>query len=306
MSSRANYQAWCIEASEFKSFSDLVRWAVLAPSSHNTQPWKFEVEVEQGTIVVSPDLSRALKVSDPTYRQLYMSLGAACRNLKIAGRYFGLQHAQEILACPTTRTPSKRVRFSPGDSASPAEVELFHAIPRRCSQRGAHSPRPLPLELRQTLLDDAQRAGLELSLLQDRADLAQPGVMMYAVDRIILSDSGFTGELSEWVRPNFTDAPDGMPGAGFNLPDLESGLFPVMIRSGRMASLAAEADRQLFAEQTTSVRVIATDRDDPAGRAGGAARLLRRSSARDGVARTTPAALPPRLPRSASATCSAA
>lgn len=203
MNSRANYQAWCIEASEFKSFSDLVRWAVLAPSSHNTQPWKFEVEVEQGTIVVSPDLSRALKVSDPTYRQLYMSLGAACRNLKIAGRYFGLQHAQEILACPTTRTPSKRVRFSPGDSASPAEVELFHAIPRRCSQRGAHSPRPLPLELRQTLLDDAQRAGLELSLLQDRADLAQPGVMMYAVDRIILSDSGFTGELSEWVRPNF-------------------------------------------------------------------------------------------------------
>ena len=258
---KANYRAWGVEASDFDSLGDLVRWAVLAPSSHNTQPWIFEVE--QDAILVRPDLSRALNASDPTYRQLYLSLGAACANLKIAARYFGLRAIDEMVPGSSPRTPSRRLRFATAGVPSVSDTELFQAIARRSSQRGPHTPRPVPIELREALLDDAQRAGLEMHLVEDRSQLAQMGVLMYAVDRIILSDAGFTGELSEWIRPNSTDASDGMPGSGFSMPDLESKLFPMLVRSGRMASFAAEADRQLFAEQTTCVGVIAADSDDP-------------------------------------------
>ncbi len=261
-SQRANYRAWRVEPRDFHAPADLIRWAVLAPSSHNTQPWLFEVK--QDAILVRPDLSRALPASDPTHRQLYLSLGAACANLKVAARFFGFQPVDELVPGPTRRTLAKRVTLAETCSASAADGELFDAIPRRCSQRGPHTPRPLPADLRQAVLDEARRTGLELHLVEDRPRLAQLGALMYAVDRIILSDPGFTGELSEWVRPNSTDAADGMPGSGFNMPDLESRLFPMLVRSGRMARLAAEADRLLFAEQTTAVGVISAATDDPA------------------------------------------
>ncbi len=59
-SQRANYRAWRVEPRDFHAPADLIRWAVLAPSSHNTQPWLFEVK--QDAILVRPDLSRASRV----------------------------------------------------------------------------------------------------------------------------------------------------------------------------------------------------------------------------------------------------
>ena len=44
----------------------LVYYARLAPSSHNSQPWKFVVGASE--IDVFADLSRWLKVSDPSRR----------------------------------------------------------------------------------------------------------------------------------------------------------------------------------------------------------------------------------------------
>ena len=64
-----------------------VQYAILAPSSHNTQPWKFRIH---GNVVeLYADLSRALPVVDPDKRELIMSCGAALFHLRTAIRYFG-------------------------------------------------------------------------------------------------------------------------------------------------------------------------------------------------------------------------
>jgi hypothetical protein len=58
---------------------ELIRYATLAASSHNTQPWKFRIQEDQVTIL--PDFSRRCPVVDPDDSHLFKSLGCAAENL---------------------------------------------------------------------------------------------------------------------------------------------------------------------------------------------------------------------------------
>lgn len=64
--------------------TNLVRYATLAASSHNTQPWKFRLE--RGRILILPDLSRRCSAVDPDDHHLYASLGCAAENLLLAAQ----------------------------------------------------------------------------------------------------------------------------------------------------------------------------------------------------------------------------
>lgn len=58
---------------------ELVRYATLAPSSHNTQCWRFRLE--EKAITLLPDLSRRCPAVDPDDHHLFVSLGCALENL---------------------------------------------------------------------------------------------------------------------------------------------------------------------------------------------------------------------------------
>ena len=60
-------------------YRELVRYATLAVSSHNTQPWIFKLETNR--IQVLPDLSRRCPAVDPDDHHLHASLGCATDNL---------------------------------------------------------------------------------------------------------------------------------------------------------------------------------------------------------------------------------
>lgn len=68
----------------------ILYYASLAGSSHNSQPWKAEVYGED-SILVFADMSRNLQVVDPTSRELYISVGAFIENLSLAASYFGYE-----------------------------------------------------------------------------------------------------------------------------------------------------------------------------------------------------------------------
>ena len=65
------FPAWAGPAERLRF---LLRYAILAPSRHNTQPWLFEIEGDE--LRVYADRSRALPVADPDGRQQLMSCGA--------------------------------------------------------------------------------------------------------------------------------------------------------------------------------------------------------------------------------------
>src|ERR1044071_2504628 len=110
-------EVWNISADDFPADGNseeklwfLVRYAVLAPSTHNTQPWRFRIH---GNVVeLYADFARALPVVDPQYRELIMSCGAALLHLRIAIRYFG--HAYTVERLPDPDDPALLARVHLG------------------------------------------------------------------------------------------------------------------------------------------------------------------------------------------------
>jgi hypothetical protein len=99
---------------------DLIRYATLAASSHNTQPWKFRIR--QDSITVLPDFSRRCPAVDPDDSHLFKSLGCAAENIVHAAAAQGF---------------SADVRFDPGEEgivvllnrvASPRATDLSTSI----------------------------------------------------------------------------------------------------------------------------------------------------------------------------------
>ena len=80
---KSSFEVWNINESDFPSDSShpreklafLLNYAILAPSSHNSQPWKFNVSDDE--ISLYADRSRWLSVADADKREVYISLGAA-------------------------------------------------------------------------------------------------------------------------------------------------------------------------------------------------------------------------------------
>ncbi len=73
---------WQVDEDHFPSSASsadrlrfLLRYAVLAPSSHNTQPWKFRIIGNQIDVFI--DEERWLKVADDDQRELHISVGCA-------------------------------------------------------------------------------------------------------------------------------------------------------------------------------------------------------------------------------------
>lgn len=123
----------------------LVRYAVLAHSGHNTQPWLFGVD--DGGLDLLADRTRALPVVDPHDRELTISCGAALDHLRVAGAAFG--HRADIATLPDPGSPDllATVRLDAGHRApSREDAALFDAIPLRRTNRHRFDHRGVPAQ----------------------------------------------------------------------------------------------------------------------------------------------------------------
>jgi hypothetical protein len=68
---------------------ELVRYATLAPSSHNTRCWKFGLNNQ--SVSIQPDYQRRCPIVDPDDHHLFISLGCAAENLIQASTAMGFR-----------------------------------------------------------------------------------------------------------------------------------------------------------------------------------------------------------------------
>ena len=108
--------------------------AALAPSIHNSQPWRFILT--NGVLELHADRSRQLNVLDPASRQLQISCGCALFNARVALAAAGYasvaQHFPEP-ARPEPADPAFRHRPAARSRARPAGLR---------HRAAAHQPPP--------------------------------------------------------------------------------------------------------------------------------------------------------------------
>ncbi|MDT8383130.1 MAG: hypothetical protein RRB22_01820 [Gammaproteobacteria bacterium] len=137
---KATMSAWQVDPKDFPRNGSqhdksefMLRYALLASSFYNTQPWQFEVNDKGDQINIYADNSRWLKMADPDKRELYISLGCALENLLITIAYFGMGH-RSVSYFPEGYSNDWAVRIILGaanESIAPRPEYLFSAISHR-------------------------------------------------------------------------------------------------------------------------------------------------------------------------------
>ena len=110
--------SWHIKAGDFprsRDFEDqmkfILSYAVLAPSSHNTQPWKFEVDKKNRYLHICLDWQNTLPYSDRLNREAYISLGCTLANLIVALEYFDCLYSIEYFPEDSVEDIAIRVKI---------------------------------------------------------------------------------------------------------------------------------------------------------------------------------------------------
>lgn len=96
-----------------ESLSEILRYASLAPSGHNSQPWQVTVH-SQNDLTISADPKRRLPAVDPQNREVMLSLGAFLENLTLAAEAKGYAVSSEVIAQSPTDLDIIRVRLKQG------------------------------------------------------------------------------------------------------------------------------------------------------------------------------------------------
>ena len=180
---------------------ELVRFATLAPSSHNTQCWKFALGDKAITIL--PDLTRRCPAVDPDDHHVFVSLGCASENLMQAALAHGLRAEARFDAAQD----SIRVTLAPTSTPQPARASpLFKAIAERQCTRGDYDGKPVSSEELGLLARAGTSSGVRLLLMTER--LAIERVLDYVVqgNTAQMADPAFIKELETWIRFNGADA----------------------------------------------------------------------------------------------------
>lgn len=189
------------------SLRHVVEAATLAPSVHNTQPWRFVLRPDGFDLLADP--SRRLTVLDPTGRLLHLSCGAALVTARTAARALGLAADVELLPDPEWPDLLARLTVAPGAAPDDAELALALAVLHRHTVRGRFADRPVPEPLLRSLARVAEQEGAALRVVRDEGDRVSLAVLLSGADWQEERDPAYRAELAAWVRES--EAGDGIP-----------------------------------------------------------------------------------------------
>ena len=179
----------------------LLRYAILAPSSHNSQPWSFAVDGSR--VEVHADDSRRLEVADTDRRELYLSLGCAVENLRVAAAHFGLgttiEHADVTDGSAPVDGPVASVTLDPDGRVDEDDAALFEAITDRRTEHGAFEDRPIPDRTVAQLQGLVREPGVDLVPIEGGPHRERLAELQAIADERWMEDPTYRRELGHWV-----------------------------------------------------------------------------------------------------------
>lgn len=196
---------WLVDEQDFphggepaERLTFLLRYAILAPSSHNTQPWQFAVSDDE--IRLYTDEARWLRVADADQRELHVSVGCALENLLVAAEHFGYRpqvaylpatEEDDLIAVVTCRAE--------GEYSGSRPPELFDAIPARHTNHNAYDGRSIPQQDVQRLQACSVEKDLLLHITDDPTIKRSVDEMIVQADAMQFADPEWRDELGYWM-----------------------------------------------------------------------------------------------------------
>jgi nitroreductase len=236
--------------------------ARLAPSVHNTQPWRMIMA--HGVLTLHADWSRQLRVLDPTTRQLTISCGCALMNTRVSLASDGFE--AEVERFPTDGDDRLLARVVVGEQSSSGPdavlAPLDHVIELRRTNRRRFAEDPVPSELLTLIEHAAASEASRLKVVIDRDHLLALARLSQRADALELLNPAYRAELRAWTTDD-PRRPDGVPAHA--VPHVDDGSRDeIPIRDFDTHGMG------WLPTQTASSRgqclvLLGSDTDDPAG-----------------------------------------
>jgi hypothetical protein len=227
----------------------LLRYAILAPSSNNTQPWRFGVG--ESEIRVYADRSRWLKVADADQRELHVSLGCALENLLIAAEHFGYEH--QVAYLPENGEDDLIVVVTLERDEEPANLRsaaLFDAIPERRTNHNPFEGRPVGEDDEERLRACTGDEGVLLHLTDDVQIKRAVDELIVRADAMQFANPEWREELGYWMGQGV-----------FGTPWLMSKVSQLAVTYLNMGKGTAKKDSELLMSAPV-LGVISSPEDD--------------------------------------------
>lgn len=213
----------------------LLRYAILAPSVKNTQPWSFGVDGR--TVRIYADRARTLTVTDPDCRELYISVGCALENLLVAAEHFGMAHEVHYTPEGDDAELAATAEFWAGGIRSPERQAIpLDALVQRQNDNSLYRDAPVSLDLRRRLHECVAEPDLRLELSDD-------GLFRSWVDELT-----FEADRAEFANPTFRRELGQSIGTGvFSAPGIKARLAGLLVSRVDLGEAVANHDRELVA-----------------------------------------------------------
>jgi len=231
----------------------LVGAATLAPSSHNTQPWRFRVTA--AAVDLFADRTRALPVNDPDDRELTISCGAAVLNLRVAAAHCDLRCDVQIVSSAEEPDWLAHVALGAGPAVDTAEAALYESLTERRTYRKKFADAPVPADVIDRLREAAGAEGARLTPILADADRQAVAALVSEGDAVQWANPSWRRELAAWMHPR-------RRGDGLVMPGLVVPVAQLVVRTFDMGGGVGAKDRAL-AEGSPLLALVETTRDTP-------------------------------------------
>ena len=219
-----------------------------APSAHNTQPWRF-APLPDGRIAVRWDPARALPVSDPTSRDLFLGLGAAVESARLRSAAAG---ASLVF---TSVLEDRTIGYLVPTDARPTadDLTLAQSLATRHTARMPHLDRPVPDAVIAAMRDEAARWDCRLHVVTDTKAIGRLAALARRATAAQFADDAVQAELWRWLRLDPSDPAyerDGLTAGCLNLRGAALTAARLTMPPARMRRLARLRLHHLLAIDT--------------------------------------------------------
>ena len=225
-----------------------LRYAILAPSSHNSQPWRFRIEGR--AVHVAADESRWLRAADPEKRELFVSLGCAVENLVVAAERFGFD---PVVSSPDGEADRVVTVTMDGGAPSRRPAAPFDELTARHTSHERFDGEPLAAAARERIVAAVDGDRVTIHLVEGEAKHAV-GELQAEADRLQMAERAYREELGHWIGL-------GALGHSWLLARVGEAVVSHLDIGDREA-----AKNSTLVESAPVLGVLTTDADDPAAR----------------------------------------